>query len=82
MKTINVLQIVLIICFWGTLANVQKKIPSDGLVAYYPFNNGFNDKSGNNLMGKLPEQFSWDLRIKPAFLMVEIHLLKYLELNR
>jgi CubicO group peptidase (beta-lactamase class C family) len=54
MKTINVLQIVLIICFWGTLANAQnKKIPSSGLVAYYPFDGDFNDHSGNNFNGKV-----------------------------
>jgi CubicO group peptidase (beta-lactamase class C family) len=53
MKVVNVLQIVLIICFWGTFANAQNKIPGDGLVAYYPFDNDFNDKSGNNFNGKV-----------------------------
>lgn len=53
MKALNVLQIILIFCFWGTLANAQYKIPRDGLVAYYPFDNDFNDKSGNNFNGKV-----------------------------
>jgi hypothetical protein len=35
--------------------NAQNKIPRDGLIVYYPFNNDFNDKSGNNFNGKVNE---------------------------
>ena len=68
MKTVNLLLIALIISFPGILANAQNKIQQDGLVAYYPFDNDFNDKSGNNYNGKITEAVLVGSKNKACFL--------------
>ena len=45
---------VLLLCLTITV-NARNKIPREGLIAYYPFNSDFNDKSGNNFNGKVNE---------------------------
>ena len=42
------LQLTLVLFFFGTLSvSLQAQIPTDSLVAYYPFNGNANDESGN-----------------------------------
>jgi ankyrin repeat protein len=47
--------------------NAQNKIPRDGLIVYYPFNNDFNDKSGNNFNGKVNEAVLTGAKNKACF---------------
>ena len=53
MKRKKLLLITMAICLNGILANAQNNIPQDSLIAYYPFNDDFKDKSGNNYNGKV-----------------------------
>lgn len=45
--------IALAISFTGILVNAKNKISQDSLIVYYPFNNDFNDHSGNNYNAKV-----------------------------
>jgi hypothetical protein len=47
--------------------NAQNEIPRDGLIVYYPFNNDFNDKSGNNFNGKVNEAVLTGAKNKACF---------------
>jgi CubicO group peptidase (beta-lactamase class C family) len=55
MKTKQLLLLSLTILFVYVDAFAQRKIPRDGLIAYYPFNEDFNDKSGNNFNGNVTD---------------------------
>jgi hypothetical protein len=46
-RTLLTLSFVVFIFFFGMTQDLPSYIPSDGLVAYYPFNGNANDESGN-----------------------------------
>jgi L-ascorbate metabolism protein UlaG (beta-lactamase superfamily) len=55
MKTTKLLLLLLAILLIFVEACTQKQVPRNGLISYYPFNEDFNDKSGNNFNGKVTD---------------------------
>ena len=53
MKRTTTFLVLLFVTFLGKAQDLQSYIPTDGLLAYYPFNGNANDVSGNGNHGTI-----------------------------